>query len=187
MPKIITKGSTLYIQLGFLHGTQRRTVSFCLKTEFQTIGLTYVSVRCCVPFFLSGTHCLNVVEVLGRKGICQSVLLALIVNTVLNDAIWQVVNWLWDPLKLDFSHFNWSHQQLSEHPFELIFLLPVLPQNQLVHSVFNTQNGINVVFDINGYLGHFFVYSIEFSMNLPDIFFSILPFLQYMVVTFVLL
>jgi hypothetical protein len=166
---------------------QRTALALGFETEFQTFGLTDVPVGSSVPLLLARTDGLNVAEVLGRQRVSQSVLLALlVVDAVLDDAVRDVVDGLWHSLELYFSHFDGRHQQLPQHSFEVVLLLTVLPEDQLVHSILYAVDGVDVVLDVDGYLGHLLVDPVQLPVDLSDVLLGVLAFLQDVVVAFVL-
>ena len=148
-----------------------------LKTELQTFRIVYVAhlPQLSPKLFVRGDHA-NPAEIRPVQRIGKPILQAiLILDTVLDDHVGDIVNGFRNALKLYLPHFDGLQQETVEAPLEILPLSDVLRKDQLVHILLNRVHSLQVVLNVHKNLGDALIDPSQFVADVPYLLLRVLP------------
>lgn len=148
-----------------------------LKTELQTFRIVYVAhlPQLSPELLVRGDHA-NPAEIRPVQRIGKPILQAiLILDTVLDDHVGDIVNGFRNALKLYLPHFYGLQQETVETPLEILPLSDVLRKDQLVHILLNRVHSLQVVLNVHKNLGDALIDPSQFVADVPYLLLRVLP------------
>lgn len=148
-----------------------------LKTELQTFRIVYVAhlPQLSPELLVRGDHA-NPAEIRPVQRIGKPILQAiLILDTVLDDHVGDIVNGFRDALKLYLPHFDGLQQETVETPLEILPLSDVLRKDQLVHILLNRVHSLQIVLNVHKNLGDALIDPSQLVADVPYLLLRVLP------------